>query len=270
MTAFETPGPLQLDLVVPAGKVELEAAETTTTEVELEPLDDNDATRSLIERSRVELRPRGEGHELVVEVPSERGFGIRFGRTPQVRLRVRCPQGATVSVQTRSADVEARGRFGPAKVHAVSGDIAWDAVDGDASLHSTSGDVRVDSVTGALVLKTVSGDAEVGKVGGKLTADAVSGDLRVDDAGGPVRSKSVSGDQSVTVADGEVTLESVSGDLIARVRAGSRVFVDASALSGDVSSELELSGDGSGGEGPLVEIQRRPERARWSRSGPVP
>ena len=46
MTTFETPGPLELDLVVPAGEIELEAAETTTTEVVLEPLDDNDATRA--------------------------------------------------------------------------------------------------------------------------------------------------------------------------------------------------------------------------------
>ncbi len=104
----------------------------------------------MIERSRIELRPRGEGHELVVDVPSERGFGIRFGRTPQVRLRVRCPQGAKVSVRTRSADVEARGRFGPADVRTVSGDVVWEAVDGDGIFVSTSGDIRVDSVTGGL------------------------------------------------------------------------------------------------------------------------
>ena len=113
MTTYETPGPLELDLVVPAGVVELEASDTATTEVVLEPLDDNDATRAVIERSKVELRPRGEGHELVVEVPSDRGFGFRLGRTPQVRLRVRCPEGARVSVRTRSADVEARGASGP-------------------------------------------------------------------------------------------------------------------------------------------------------------
>ena len=70
-------------------------------------------------------------------------------------------------------------------------------------------------------------------------------------------SKSVSGDQRVTVAEGKVALVSVSGDLEARVRPGSRVFVDANAVSGDVSSELELSGAASNGEGPLVEIRAR-------------
>ncbi len=257
MTAYETPGPLELDLVVPTGEIELEAAESASTEVILEPVDDNDATRSVIERSRIDLGARGEGHELVVEVPSERGFGIRFGRTPQVRLRVRCPQGATVKVRTRSADVEARGRFGRTDVRTFSGDIEWDSVEGDASLVSTSGDIHVVAVTGGLELKTVSGDAEVGTVGGELKVDAVSGDITVDGAEGSVTSKSVSGDQRLTVAEGKVALVSVSGDLEARVRRGSRVFVDANAVSGDVSSELELSGAASNGEGPLVEIRAR-------------
>jgi hypothetical protein len=257
MTTFETPGALQLDLELPAGELELEAAETATTEVVLEPIDDDDATRAVIERSRVELRPRGEGHELVVEVPAERGFGIRVGRTARVRLRVRCPEGAAVKVRTRSADVEARGRFGPTDVKTFSGDIALASVEGDAWLNSTSGDVQVASVTGGLELKTVSGDAQVGSVGGELKVDAVSGDVRVDGAAGSVTSKTVSGDQRLTVAEGKVALVSVSGDLEARVRPGSRVFVDANAVSGEVSSELELSGTAANGTGPLVEIRAR-------------
>ena len=70
-------------------------------------------------------------------------------------------------------------------------------------------------------------------------------------------SKSVSGDQRVTVAEGKVALVSVSGDVEARVRPGSRVFVDANAVSGAVSSELELSGVAPNGDGPLVEIRAR-------------
>ena len=257
MTTFETPGPLELYLELPAGEVELEATDGATTEVELEPLDGNDATRGVIERSRVDLRARGEGHELIVEVPSERGFGIRFGRSPHVRLRVRCPRGAKVKIRSRSADIEARGRFGQTDVRTFSGDIQWDSVDGNASFNSTSGDVHVDAVTGGLELKTVSGDAEVGTVGGELKVEGVSGDIRVDGAEGSVTSKSVSGDQRVTVAEGKVALVSVSGDLEARVRPGSRVFVDANAVSGDVSSELDLSGTESVGTGPMVEIRAR-------------
>lgn len=256
MTSFETPGPLTLDLSVPAGKIELTASETDTTEVELDPVYDSDATRTLIERSKVELRPRGDGHELVVDVPSERGFS-RFVRASDVLLRVRCPQGASVKVRSRSADIEARGTFGRTDLRTFSGDIDWDSVDGDGSLHSTSGDVRVGSVTGGLDVKTVSGDAEIGTVGGDLKFDAVSGDVQVEAVEGSVSSKTVSGDQRLTVVEGKVALVSVSGDLEARVRPGSRVFVDANAVSGDVSSELDLSGAKTEGEGPLVEISAR-------------
>ncbi len=256
MTSFETPGPLTLDLSVPAGKIELTASETGTTEVELDPVYDSDATRTLIERSKVELRPRGDGHELVVEVPSERGFG-RFIHASDVLLRVHCPQGATAKVRSRSADIEARGSFGRTDVRTFSGDVEWETIDGDASVNSTSGDVNVGSVTGRLEVKTVSGDAEIGTVGGDLKADAVSGDIQVKGVDGSVSSKTVSGDQRFTVVEGKVALVSVSGDLEARVRPGSRVFVDANAVSGEVSSELELSGAQGGGDGPLVEIRAR-------------
>ncbi len=257
MTTFETPGTLVLDLSVPAGKIQLSASATGTTEVELDPVHDNDATRGMIERSTVELRPRGDGHELVVEVPSERGFGIRFGRASEVLLRVRCPKGARVKVRSRSADIEARGSFGRTDVRTFSGNIEWESIDGDGALHSTSGDVHIGSVSGGLDVKTVSGDAEIGSVGGDLKVDAVSGDVSVDGVEGSVSSKTVSGDQRLTVAEGKVALVSVSGDLEARVRPGSRVFVDANAVSGEVSSELELSGTGVSGTGPLVEIRAR-------------
>ena len=255
MTTYETPGPLELDLVVPAGKIELDAAEGATTQVDLEPLHDSEGAREAVERAKVELRPRGAGHELLVEVPTERRFG--FGRTPQVLLRVRCPEGAKVSVRTRSADVEAHGRFGHTTVKDVSGDVTWETVDGDAIFHSTSGDMRVDSVAGTLTLKTVSGDLEVGTVGGRLSADTVSGDLEVGSVQGAVTSKTVSGDQGLGVAEGKVELVSVSGDLEARVQRGSRVYVDANAVSGEVSSELELSREKTDGDGPLVEIRAR-------------
>ncbi len=257
MTSFQTPGPLSLDLSVPSGKVEIVASETGTTEVELDPIHDSDATRALIERSTVELRPRGDGHELVVDVPAERGFGIRFIHASDVLLRVRCPLGARVKVRSRSADVEARGTFGRTDVRTFSGDVDWDSVDGDGSLHSTSGDLRIGSVSGGLDVKTVSGDAEIGTVGGDLKFDAVSGDVRVEAIEGSVTAKTVSGDQRLTVAEGKVALVSVSGDLEARVRPGSRVFVDANAVSGHVSSELDLSGAKGEGEGPLVEIRAR-------------
>jgi hypothetical protein len=41
------------------------------------------------------------------------------------------------------------------------------------------------------------------------------------------------------------------------VRRGSKVFLDCNTLSGDTSSELELTGDAPDGDGPLVEIKAK-------------
>jgi hypothetical protein len=41
------------------------------------------------------------------------------------------------------------------------------------------------------------------------------------------------------------------------VRRGSRVFLDCNTVSGDTSSELELTSDAPAGDGPLVEIKAK-------------
>ena len=60
---FETTGPLTLDLRMPAGEVELESVDGDQTTVELSSPSDGDSAREVIERTRIELRSRGEGDE---------------------------------------------------------------------------------------------------------------------------------------------------------------------------------------------------------------
>jgi hypothetical protein len=67
-----------------------------------------------------------------------------------------------------------------------------------------------------------------------------------------------SGDLSLgAVMTGEVHAQAVSGDVSIGVRRGSRVFLDCNTLSGDTSSELELTTDAPAGDGPLVEIRAK-------------
>jgi DUF4097 and DUF4098 domain-containing protein YvlB len=75
-----------------------------------------------------------------------------------------------------------------------------------------------------------------------------------------VRAKTISGDLELeSVAAGEVEIDSVSGDVQVGITRGSRLAVDATAVSGDLESEIELGGDeaAGGGEGPLVELRAR-------------
>jgi DUF4097 and DUF4098 domain-containing protein YvlB len=56
---------------------------------------------------------------------------------------------------------------------------------------------------------------------------------------------------------GNVAAHSVSGDVTIGVRRGSKVHLDCNTVSGDTSSELELTADAPDGEGPLLELRAK-------------
>jgi DUF4097 and DUF4098 domain-containing protein YvlB len=262
---FPTPGPVRLDLEIPAGRIEVETAKTEETHVELEAMSDNDAVREAVERSRIDVLRRGEGHEVIVEVPTQRGVFISFSRgpdirfgAPEIRLRITCPDGADLDVRTKSADLDARGEYGTADVKTASGDVSVQASTGEARVKTASGDVHFERVDGRLDVHSASGDLHAGTVRGDAQVQLVSGDVSIGEAGGSVSANTVSGDQRIRAAlEGRVELRAISGDISVGIPRGTRLFVDANTVSGSTSSEVEL-GDVPGGEapaeGPLVEV----------------
>lgn len=249
--SFATPGSLSLNVRLAAGSIRVEAIDTDRTELELRPLDE--AARSLLADSRVELREPGGAGELLVEVPERRGL---FGRSPQFELRVRCPQGVRLFVRTRSADLELQGRLGSLTAKSVSGDVEADEVAGDAEVQGVSSDIEIRRVGGRAEVQTTSGDVSLGHVEGALRAHTVSGDLRVEDALGPVEAVTVSGDQHFAAVNaGSISLQAVSGDIGVAVRRGASVWMDVHSLSGDTVSELLASDGPPGQDAPLVELR---------------
>jgi DUF4097 and DUF4098 domain-containing protein YvlB len=218
---FAAPGPLRLDLSLPAGEIELDAGPVAEAVVELELVRGSEAA---VEEARVELR----GDELVVKVDHSQA---------EVRLRLQVPEGSALQAKTASGDVRARGRLGDAEVKSASGDVKLDAV-------------------GSLEAKLASGDLEVAHVAGEARVDSASGDVDLGETAAGVNVRTASGDQQVgSVAEGKVDLSSASGDIRVGIKRGSRLWVDARSMSGEVSSELEVGEDVPGDEGPLVELQ---------------
>jgi hypothetical protein len=255
---YETPGQLVLNLAIPAGEILIDSTPGDTTRVELDAL--TDSARELLSQTRIELRERGGAHEVVVDVPTTRsGFFISFGRGPDFRLRVSCPPGAELDVQTKSADVQARGVFGPAVVKTASGDVSLGEVQGDVRVKTASGDVSLDDVHGTTSVQTASGDLAAQRTRNDVNAQLVSGDVWIRDALGSLGLNTVSGDIRLdAVVEGTVDLNAISGDIIVGVRRGSRVFVDCNTISGSMNSELELSDSPAGApteSGPQVEIR---------------
>jgi DUF4097 and DUF4098 domain-containing protein YvlB len=85
---------------------------------------------------------------------------------------------------------------------------------------------------------------------------AASGDISILEAQTALKVQTASGDVEVdSVREGDVVLQTASGDIEVAVKKGSKVFIDARSMSGETSSELEITDAPSNGEGPLVEIR---------------
>jgi hypothetical protein len=244
---YSTPGPLLLNLELPVGEIEIETSHTEETSVELEALSSSDSAQELVANARIDCVKRGDGNEVIVEVRTRHGISIsfsggpdiRFG-TPELRLRITAPTGASLDIRTKSADVRARGTYNAAEIKTASGDLQVEDA-GSARIKTASGDVHVDRSRANLEVQSVSGDLHVGTVGGDLRASLVSGDVYVRDNGGSINTNTVSGDQHYeAVLNGRVELKAISGDVTVGVRRGARVYVDANTVSGSTSSEFEL------------------------------
>jgi DUF4097 and DUF4098 domain-containing protein YvlB len=231
--SFATPGDVELTLEIPAGAVEIETADSTETTVELEARgrDAEEFEREV----RIEARPRGEGHEVVVDASARRGLlGFREG---EYRVRIKAPQGAAVRAELASADIRGRGRFGSLAIDVASGDVEFEEVTGEAKVNTASGDVELRRV-------------------GSARVNSASGDVRIDESG-PVEANTASGDIVLRrITSGEVKIHSASGDVEVGIAKGSRLWIDAQSLSGDTTSELELEAAPSADDdGPLVELR---------------
>lgn len=231
---FHTPLPLELDVQIPAGDIEVETVDGEESVVVV------DGDEHLVEHVRVSY----EGDRLAVSFRGKKPFGITvaigsftFG-SQGIRIRARIPHGATARIETASADATLAGRLRALELKTASGDLRLRGeVEGDARLKTVSGDVDVDRVGGDLVVQTISGDVSVDWVGGSVEAKSVSGDLRFE-----------------SVREGEATFTSISGDVEFGIAAGSLLDVDAGSVSGDLSSDVPLATDPSvvGAGGPTV------------------
>ena len=255
MTAFETSGHVALRVTLVGGGVAVETTGEPGVVIELSGKN-NDATRQAISETRIEKIDRAGGHEIIVHVP--RKSGLVIGRGPKIDIRIRCPRGSDLAVRAGSADLDATGTLGAVDVKTASGDVSLDDAVSVAA-DTASGDVRMRDVGGELSVRTASGDVSVRRCDGPLTANLVSGDLSVHEAASGLTVTTVSGDIDVrAVGGGEISIQAVSGDVQLGIKPGECLFIDASSVSGDISSELALDdGPPAAKDAPVTELRVR-------------
>ncbi|HEY6961549.1 MAG TPA: DUF4097 family beta strand repeat-containing protein [Gaiellaceae bacterium] len=253
---FDVDGAVELEIRLTSGEIEVDP--TLDGRVEIELIAHDEESQRLVDNARIELS-HGPRPKVLVDVPHKKGFGISFsfGRSG-IDCRVRCPHDSSLAIRTKSADVSTRGTIGALNVQTASGDIDVDRVSGGVNVKSASSDFSAREVGSGANIQTASGDIEIEVARGPVNVTSVSGDISIGEAYDNVNANSVSGDQDHgAVMQGVVAAHSVSGDVTIAVRRGSHAFLDCTTVSGDTTSELELTGDGPADGGPLVEIRAK-------------
>jgi DUF4097 and DUF4098 domain-containing protein YvlB len=255
MPVFETVDPVAIRISSPAGLVVVDTWDEARVDVDVTPMRGDEGSRQAADETRVEATERSGRHQIAIEVPKREGRFVFLGRSPELRIAIRCPEGADVELSTHSADFEARGALGEVEVRSASGDASLD--DARSLVFNTaSGDLSAGRVSGPLTSKGASGDVEVRAVSGRAQVGTVSGDVRLGRTDDAVYVKAVSGDVDLESIGADVRVSAVSGDVSIAARPGLALWIDAQSVSGTMQSDLDVSHPPEmGSDDPQVELK---------------
>jgi DUF4097 and DUF4098 domain-containing protein YvlB len=255
---FDTPGSVSLHIRLPSGRVVVTTADEPRTSVELVATGRRGS--DAVENVEVRAEERAGGHVITIEEKDRLRWGpIRITWGPDVVVRVVCPPGSDLELSGGSTDLNAEGELGEVSVRTASGDVKLGSVQKKLQVKTASGDVEVGTIEAEGSVVTVSGSIWVERIDGALTARAVSGDVRIARINGPLALQTTSGDARLeSVSAGEVRFQSVSGDARIGVSRGTRVWIDATSVSGDLGSELGLADHDTASESGEAEIEGEP------------
>ncbi|MFJ2307702.1 DUF4097 family beta strand repeat-containing protein [Streptomyces sp. NPDC087787] len=215
MQKFDTPAPIATVLDIPAGRIQLIAADRATTAVEVLPA--NPAKKRDVQSAEQTTVTYTDG---VLRIRTAEPANQIFGPSGSVEVTVKLPAGSRVEARTAACELRGVGRLG---------DVAFDGA---------YRQIKIDEAA-SLRLTAVDGDIEVGRLGGPAEITTAKGDIRITEAmRGTVVATTQSGDITVGAATG------VSAALDADTAYG-RV---SNALKNDGTTELHIRATTSHGD----------------------
>jgi hypothetical protein len=242
MPTFDTPGSVSLQIKLPSGRVVVTTADEPKTSVEVVAL--GRRGQDAIDEIDVTMDERGGRHVVRIEQRDRFRWGpIQITWGGDFECRIACPPGTDLDLAGASTDIRVEGELGDVSARTASGDIRLQAVAGALQVKTASGDVLVGVAGAQGSIATVSGDVGVERLDAPLTTRSVSGDISVGTISAELGVSTTSGDVDLkAVQAGEVRVQTVSGDVRVGIARGTRVWVDAASVSGDLESELGLEG----------------------------
>ncbi len=241
MPTFETTGKVSLRVKLTSGRVVVTTMDEPRTSVDLVPQGRGGEDR--VENVVVRADEHRGGHVITVEEKDRIRWGpIRITWGGDVEVRIACPPGTDLDLSGGSTDLRVEGSLGEVVARSASGDLRLDTITGDLLLKTASGDVSVTAAESEGQIVTVSGDVDVGRAERQLSVRSVSGDVELGEVRGALSISSTSGDVELKdVETGDVRIQLISGDAKIAVARGTRVWIDATTISGDLRSELGLA-----------------------------
>ena len=254
---FEAAGPIEIDVAVGAGRIEVRLSDRSGVRVTVRhDVDASDqwipglsgllnwvsgqfgtptdtSPDDAVRQTRIDLT----GSRLVVRTPKPLPM-----RGVPLAILVEAPNGSHVESKSGSASLVTTGSAGRLNVISGTGDVSVDRADGVASVNSGSAAVRLGPMMGGVRVKSGSGDIEVSSVGGRSALFTGSGDVWLGAVQSDVMVRTGTGD--ITVADaacGAIELVTGSGELRIAVRSGTAAMVDLVSHAGQARSELDVS-----------------------------
>ncbi|MFF4402686.1 DUF4097 family beta strand repeat-containing protein [Streptomyces sp. NPDC001480] len=195
MQKFDTPAPVAAVLNIPAGRVQLIAADRADTTVEVLPA--NAAKGRDVKAAEQTTVEYADG-VLRIESSAKNQY---LGPSGSVEVTVKLPAGSRIEAKAASTELRTVGRLGDitfegayhhikideaASLHltATDGDVEVGRLSGPAQISTARGDIRItEAVRGTLALKTRSGDISVAAAPGtSATLDAGTGHGRISNA----------------------------------------------------------------------------------------
>ncbi|WP_106396607.1 DUF4097 family beta strand repeat-containing protein [Actinocorallia populi] len=175
---FPTPAPISTVLDIPAGRIQLIAADRADTTVEVRPAD---ASRGRDVKAAEQTTVEYADGVLRIATPVKNQY---LGPSGSVEVTVRLPAGSRVEAKAAGAEFRVVGRLG------------------DVAFEGAYRRIKVDEAA-SVRLTALDGDVEVGRLGGPSEISTLRGDIRIAEAmGGKVVLSTQSGDISVSAAAG--------------------------------------------------------------------
>ena len=150
---------------------------------------------------------------------------LPWPKSLQVRTEVQVPTKTSVEIRTGGGDVKVR------------------QLEGNTTLETSGGDVAVSDLAGNLTATTSGGDIILHNLTGEVNVKTSGGDIKLENAGGRVEARTSGGDVEVAFGRGNAKggeIETSGGDIKVRVDPAVSLNLDASASSGEVTSDLPL------------------------------